>query len=125
MRTLATIALALAACGGHHTGGDGDGGVTFATIEVDPPQATLSVPLGGTAMQSYTITGIAADGTRNDITSQCVLQLDAAFGTSMAQTITVGPHGGKTQVTAVCSSQAGTAQLIVNLSGSVVVDPAP
>ena len=123
MRTLAFVACALGACGGHHGGADAD--VTYASIEVDPPTATLAVPLGGSAQQAYTITGIASDGTRTDITLGCALTLDAVFGTAMAQTVTVGPHGGKTTVTAVCGAQAGTAQIIVNLSGSVVIDPAP
>ncbi len=123
MRTIAIVAF-LAACGGHHTSGD-DGGISFASIEVDPAQATLAVMLGGTATQSYTITGIAADGTRSDLTPDCQLSLDATFGTVAAQTVTVGPRGGKTQVMATCGSEAGNAELIVNLSGSVVVDPAP
>ena len=125
MRTFATLAIAgaLVACGAHHGGSDAT--LAFDRIEVDPPQATLTVPLGGSAMQAYTVTGIASDGTRTDITSACTLALDSSFGTAAGPTVTVGPHGGKTPVTAVCSDKAGTAELIVNVTGDVVVSPAP
>ena len=125
MRTLATLAVAgaLAACGGHHGGSDATLG--FDSIEVDPPQATLTVPLGGSATQAYTITGVASDGTRTDLTGACTLSLDALFGTATAQTVTVGPHGGKTSVLAVCTDKTGSAELIVNLTGDVVISPAP
>lgn len=118
---LTVLAALLAACGGH----DHPGTTTFASIDVEPAQATVTVPLGGSAMQAYTIDGIAADGTRTDITADCLLAIDSSFGTTVDQTVTVGAHGGKTTVGATCGDKTGSAQLIVDLAGTVVVAPAP
>ena len=92
----------------------------FDAIVVDPPQATLNVPLAGTAMQPYQVFGMKG-GTQTDITADCMLSVDPNFGTATDAVVTVGPHGGKTSVVATCGSQAGMAQLIVQLTGTIVV----
>lgn len=124
MRTIALCAL-LAACGGHHGGGDDTTGGDYASIVVSPAQATLTVPLGQTATQAYTVEGVADDGSTTDITASCALSIPSPFGTASGQSVVVNPHGGKTTVTASCGAKAGMASLIVNVSGTLVVDPAP
>jgi hypothetical protein len=122
MTTMARIALvaviaATVACG-HH--GNGGADASYGVIEIDPPQATLTVPLGGNATQDYQVFG-TVDGRKTDITADCTLSIDATFGSFAAATVTVLPHGGKTSVTASCNGQSGTAELIVNLVGSVTL----
>ena len=92
----------------------------YDAIVVDPPQATLNVPLAGMATQPYQVFGMEG-GSQTDITADCVLSIDPNFGTAMDALVTVGPHGGKTLVSATCNTQVGTAELIVVLSGSIVV----
>ena len=121
------LALALscvvAACGSRGGGGDDANGM-YESIEIDPPVAMLTVPLGGTAAQDYVVWGVNGD-TKTDITSKCALTIDAAFGAFTEATVTVNPHGGKTQVLAGCVDLQGTALLIVNLTGSVIGPGAP
>lgn len=114
----------LAACGGHHSTGDDTTG-DYASIVVSPAQATLSVPIGQTATQAYTIEGVADDGTHTDITTSCALGIPSPFGAVSGQSVVVNPHGGKTTVTATCGALAGQASLIVQVTGQIVVDPAP
>jgi len=109
------LVLSSVACS-HHGSGGAD--ASYGSIEVDPAQATLAVALGGTAMQDYQVFG-TVDGRRTDITAECGLSIDPAFGSALGATITVIPHGGKTPVTATCGGQSGSAELIVNLTGSV------
>lgn len=118
MRVLGLAALVIAAACGHHSGGGGID-ASYGHIEVDPPQATLTVALGGSATQTYTVYG-TVDGVRQDITSACTLAIDPAFGQFTGATLGVLPHGGKTAVTATCGGQAGSAELIVQLTGTVV-----
>ncbi|HTR56218.1 MAG TPA: hypothetical protein VMJ10_36340 [Kofleriaceae bacterium] len=115
-RLACALMLSSVACSHHGSGGGAD--ASYGAIEVDPPQATLTVALGGSAMQDYQVFG-TVDGRRTDITSDCGLAIDPAFGSTLGATVTVGPHGGKTAVTATCGGQTGTAELIVNLTGSV------
>lgn len=119
---LSRVALAclLAACGS--SGGDDSG--DFTSIEIEPATVTLTVPLGGTATQDYKVYGVTGSG-RTEITASCALSLDPDFGVFSNATVTVLPHGGKTNVTATCGMQTGTALLAVNLVGDVVVPPAP
>lgn len=114
--------VVLTACGKHH-GGDLDGG-HYDAIELDPAQATVTVGLGQTATQSYTVYGIVG-GTRTEITSACTLALDSSYGTAAAQTVTVGQRGGKTPITANCPGGTGAGSLIIQVTGAIVVDPAP
>ncbi len=118
-----------AACGGANdtadSGADVDASGTYAAIEVAPPTATLTIPLGTTQAQAYTAYGIATDGSRAEITSGCAFSLDGGYGTFVDATATVGYRGGKAIVTAACGGQSGQAQLIVNLTGAVVQGDAP
>jgi len=103
-------------------GGSGDGPGDFTSIELDPPTASLTVPLGGSATQRYRVYGV--DGSaRTDITSSCTLEIDPSFGTAADATVTVLPRGGKTTVVATCGMQRGQALLAVNLIGRVVIGP--
>src|SRR5437879_5946933 len=98
MRHAGFALLLLAACGNHHTG---MGSAAYNSIEIDPPVATLTVPLGGNATQDYQVFGI--DGThKTDITANCTLQVDPTFGGFTAATLTAIARGGKTTVTATC-----------------------
>jgi hypothetical protein len=118
-RITMVLAVCAAACGGHH---GGDDATTYTSIEVDPPLATVTVALGATATQAYTVYGVL-DGTKTDITDDCILSVDAEFGTFTDATVTVGPHGGKTPVVATCMAQTGQGLLAVNLTGTIVVGP--
>lgn len=116
---LALVCL-LVACGS----GSGDDAGDYASIEVEPATATLSVPLGSTATQDYKVYGVNGSA-RTEITAQCQLGIDPDFGSFAAATATVLPRGGKTTITATCADLTGTALLAVNLTGDVVVPPAP
>ncbi len=120
VRVIAGLVGLWAGCGGH-TGGGNTG---YDHLEIDPPTATLTVPLGGSATQSYTVLGVSKTHS-DDITASCTLSIDSEFGTFSQATVTVGPHGGKAQVMAICDTQMGSAELLVNLTGSVVVGNAP
>ena len=95
----------------------------YDQIDVEPANATLMVALGGTATQDYTVYGISG-GKMVDITADCALSIDTAFGTFAAQTLTVGPHGGKTSVTATCGKQTGSTGVIIQLVSQIVVGSA-
>ncbi len=114
------LAGAVAACGG--SGDDGSG--TYASVEVEPEFASVTVSLGGTTTQEYRVFGVNGSK-RTDITSTCTLAIDPDFGTFAAATATVVAHGGKANVGATCGDQSGAAVLAVNLVGSVVMPPAP
>src|SRR6478672_11437561 len=104
-RLLAGLACAsLVACASHHHSPDGDAGMTYSSIRVAPDQLAVNVPLGTTLTQDYAVFGTDASG-EHDITASCALSVDAAFGSFNAATLTVGPHGGATQVLAACGSQ--------------------
>jgi dipeptidyl aminopeptidase/acylaminoacyl peptidase len=127
MRLVFTLSFALAALSGgcgSKTGTGGDGGADFDSIEVSPPTATLTVALGATATQAYTVYGVRGS-TRTDVTTSCALTIDASFGSFSGGTVTVNPHGGKTPVLASCSGLSGAGELIVNLTGLVVDPSAP
>lgn len=124
--TLVLVAAGLAACGTHHDhSGTGDGGADFDSIELDPPQATLTIALGGTAQQSYQVFGVKG-GDRTDITASCALSIDGEFGTFTGSTVTVQGRGGKATVDAICGSAGnGSGSLLVNVKDQIVVAPAP
>ncbi|CAN5724247.1 hypothetical protein BH11MYX3_BH11MYX3_16670 [soil metagenome] len=115
--------LMLAACGRHSGSGDDTGGV-YDRIEVEPAMVTLSVPIGGTVTQDYTVFGVVGND-RKDITATCALTVDSTFGVFTDATVTVGPHGGKTLVTAGCGDLTGTGDLLVNLTGKLVTPGTP
>ena len=125
MRLVFTFTFALAAlsagCGSKTGPGTGDAGTAFDRIEVSPPSATLTIALGATATQAYTVFGVRG-ATKVDVTASCALSIDASFGLFTGGTLTVSPHGGKTPVLASCSGLSAAGELIVNLTG-VVVDP--
>jgi hypothetical protein len=119
---------ALGATGATGCGGKGRGGVdgspTFGSIDVEPAQKQLTIQLGATAQQTYQVFGV--NGTSmTDITASCTLSLDTQFGTFTGAVATINPHGGKTNVTAFCNGQSGTAELEVNLIGTVVAPNTP
>ena len=110
----------LAACGSNSGDDTGD----YASIEVEPAFATVTVPVDGTATQDYVVYGVNG-GSRTEITSTCTLGLDPDFGTFTNATATVLPRGGKATVTAACGDLTGTAVLGINVVGDLVVPPAP
>jgi hypothetical protein len=118
-----TIAAALIAGGCAKHGGDDDPS-SFESIEIDPPSATLTVALGSTATQDYKVLGVSGS-TRRDITGKCAWMVDAEFGQFQGATMTVAPHGGKTPVLASCGALTGTAELVVNLTGTLIDPSAP
>jgi hypothetical protein len=121
---LLVLAIALASACGSRAGGD-DQPEMFEGIEIEPALATLTLPLAGTATQTYTVYGVANGYTKRDITASCTLTIDAAFGTFTDATVTVQGRGGKTPVMASCDGLAGQAQLVIDLADTVVVDGAP
>jgi hypothetical protein len=118
--------VVVAACGNHVD----PTAPTYDAIELDPPSATLAVPLGGTGTQPYQVFGIAG-GKRTEITDQCTLAIDPLFGSVASAVVSVGPHGGKTTVAATCvdptsaASLTATAQLLVNLTGTILTPGTP
>ena len=110
--------VAVAACA-HH-----DPNTTvFDQIVVDPPQATLTVPLEGSAQQPYQVFGVQG-GAQTDITADCQLSIDLAElrirdGRGRHRRTPARRH--KTSIVATCGTQAGMAEHIVMLTGSVVV----
>src|SRR5262245_7259789 len=117
-RSLALAALLASACGSRS--GD-DQPPMWESVEIEPALATLTLPLGGSASQAYTVYGVANGYTRRDITASCGFTIDSTFGTFADATVTVRGRGGKTPVTAICDGLSGQAQLVVNVSGSVTV----
>jgi len=113
------LAVLLGACGGKKPGGADAGPTTYDAIDVEPATAEVKVALGGTAQQVYTVYGVI-NGTQTDITSACALGISPAFGSVSGATVTVGGQGGKTQVTALCGTQTGTAELAIDLTGTIV-----
>ncbi len=121
LRLPLVLALAVTACA--RPKGDDDVDM-YERIEVEPAQATLTVALGGSATQDYTVHGVF-EGERTEITSACTFAIDADFGTFTDARATVGARGGKTTVTAGCGTRSATAQLAVNLTGSIVMPGTP
>src|SRR5512139_4037318 len=95
----AVLLTFLVACGG--SGGDDDGS-SYASISVEPAFTSVTVPLGGTVDQAYTVYGVNASGGKTEITTHCTLAIDPDFGSFAAATATVVPHGGKANITAAC-----------------------
>ncbi|HVK85409.1 MAG TPA: hypothetical protein VM513_14925 [Kofleriaceae bacterium] len=120
-RSLVVAVVVITAACGSRGGGDDEPSM-YESIEIEPALATLSLPLGGSATQAYTVYGVANGYAKQDITARCSLAIDAAFGTFTDATVTVQGRGGKTPIIAACGDGlAGQAQLVVNLTGSVTV----
>lgn len=134
---IGVIALATACGSSDKSGGDlnGDTGVVDGvvqdtaptlTIDVEPPSASLSVPLGGSATQSYQVFALAADGTKTEVTTSCTFALDdPTYGAFTAAKLTAAPHGGTTKVNATCPQGIGSSALEIKLTGSVKSPDAP
>lgn len=122
-RSIAALPFLLsAACGG--SGGGADDSAGYDRIDVKPGQTTVTVALGQTVALDYKVYGIKGDEA-TEITAQCALNIDPAFGDFAAATLTVRPHGGATTVDATCAAQTGQAQLEVQLTGTVIGPGAP
>jgi len=122
-----TLVAAITASGGcaHHGGGDDDGSGTYTSVRVVPDPVTLVVPLGGTAAQDYQVLGTDSSG-EHDITSHCALEAaDAMFGSFTNATFNAAPHGGTTQINAICGTNSASATLSINLTGTAVTGTAP
>lgn len=122
MKRLLLALTVFSACGG--PGDDDDGGPgPDDPVELDPPLARVTVPLGQSVPQAYRVLSVAADGTRTEITAQCTLTVDPQFGNVAAATVNVRAHGGETQVRAACGTRSAMSTLIVNLTGRIVIGP--
>lgn len=117
----AALAIVFLGCGDRDDGGGGD----IVSIEIDPASATITMPLGGQATQSYTVYGIAKDSSRRDITAGCTLAIDTSFGSVTGATVTIAGRAGKTDVIATCDTMSATGVLVVNLEGNVIGPGAP
>jgi len=121
----AAVTLSLAGACAHHGGGDDDGGNgMYAAVRVSPDPVTLTVPLGGTATQAYTVLGTDNTG-EHDITSKCALDVDGEFGSFTNFTFNAVPHGGVTNVNATCNGTTGSGSLTINLTGTAILGNAP
>ncbi len=130
-----TAALALAAaCGGDDSskfdggqdGSNGDSTVTYANIVLDPPTASLTVPLGGSVTQDYKAYADTNGQTHVDVTPQCTFTVaDATLGAFGAATFTSASRGGDTTVTAKCGNGQGTGALHLVLTGWILATGAP
>jgi hypothetical protein len=133
----ASIAL-VPACGASGDGGgdlqtdtgivDGeiiDGGPKFA-IDVEPPSASLTIPLGGTTTQSYQAFAIAPDGTKSEVTTTCTWSLDdPSYGSFAGAKLGAAQHGGTTKVIATCKQGIGSSDLTIKLTGAINAPDAP
>jgi WD40 repeat protein len=100
-------------------------GPAFHSVTVEPANATLQVPFGGTAKQSYAAYAVIG-GHKTDITPKCGFSVgDSSLGGFEGSTFDAQPLGGTTEVVATCSGIAGTANLSITLTGSIVVTGAP
>ncbi|MEJ7596890.1 MAG: hypothetical protein WKG01_03175 [Kofleriaceae bacterium] len=124
MRLAVPIAICLLSGFVPGCGSDDGGSTIYDRIDVEPAQATLTIGIGGTATQDYQVFGVRGDK-RVEITNECVLSVEGGFGTTSARTVTVNGRGGKTTVNALCPTGAGTAQLIVLITGDIVIGDAP
>jgi hypothetical protein len=112
------------ACGNPAKGHPSDGSTTYDSIDVEPAQASLTIMLGSTAQQSYQVFGVMG-GVKTDITSACGLSIDPLFGEFLGAIATVNPHGGKALISAHCGTQDGTAELAVDIRGTIIVGSLP
>jgi Tol biopolymer transport system component len=99
-------------------GSGGAGGGAASSVIVEPESVTLTVPLGGSATQTYqAFTDIG--GKKTDITDTCSFSIDPAFGNMVGPKLVALPHGGATQVIADCGKATGKSALTVKLVGDV------
>jgi Tol biopolymer transport system component len=103
-----------------------DAAPTYTNVVVDPPDATLTVPIAGGATQNYKAYADTAGQTHVDVTSQCTFHVaDASLGTFGAATFTSAARGGDTVVTATCGGGQGTGNLHLLLKGWILGAGAP
>jgi len=113
------ICVLAPACATHH----GDDDSSYTSIRIAPDPLTLTVPLGGTATQDYTVVGLDGSG-EHDITTSCTLAVDTSFGDfNNTHTFTAVPHGGTTSVVAACGMLNANAALTIDIVGSVTIGP--
>jgi hypothetical protein len=128
----AGLAAGLACGNGDNSAFDGgadgslDGAPTYTNVVVDPPDATLTVPLTGGATQDYKAYADTGGQTHVDVTAQCAFKVtDTTLGTFAGATFDSAARGGDTVVTATCGSAQGTANLHLLLKGWILGSGAP
>lgn len=104
------------------TSGTGGGDGHYDAVTVEPKAVTLSVPLGGSATQSYQAFAIIS-GQKTDISDTCEWSVSQTFGSMSGATLTAADRGGVTQVTATCNSVTGSSDLTIDLTGTFIVGP--
>ena len=127
------LAMAVA-CGGDDSskfdgGTDGstsDVTVTYTNVVVDPPTASLTVPIGGSASQAYTAHADVGGQSQVDVTAQCTFSVaDVTLGAFQGAMFASAARGGDTTVTATCGASQGTATLHLLLKGWILATGAP
>jgi len=130
------VALAIAAaCGSDDSNNTFDGGkpdatsdaaVVYSNLTVEPPSATLAVPLTGSTTQAYTAYADFNGQTHVDVSAQCAWAVaDSSLGSFQGATFSSAARGGDTTVTATCGGQKGTATLHLVLTGWVLANGTP
>jgi hypothetical protein len=102
-----------------------DVAITYANVVVDPPLATLTVPLAGNVTQAYTVHADVNGQTGVDVTAQCTLSTDAALGLFQGAVFQSVARGGDATITATCGKATGTATLHLILTGWILVNGTP
>ena len=99
----------------------GNGGVPVTSGSQSDPCIFLSVPSGhnvSNLLRSAFLPALLEHGVRIVVLSP--FAVDPTFGSFVANTMTVVPHGGVTEVSAGCGGQSAVSQLTVNLDGTVI-----
>ena len=109
---------------GPGSGGNGGSAPVYADVQVDPPTASLEVPLGGTVDQAFTATA-SVDGVVRDVTGECDWSVDGTYGTMSESTLSAKPRGGATAVVATCGSVTGSADVTIKVVADVIGPGAP
>ncbi|HUJ60365.1 MAG TPA: hypothetical protein VLX92_17810 [Kofleriaceae bacterium] len=113
----AGLVLALAACGPGSRSGDDQSPTTH--LEIDPPDASVTVMDGVAVVQAYTATLVDAHGHRTDVTQTATFSLaDLDFGAWSGPSLTVtGAAAGPTMVMASDGQVTGSTGLTVYVQG--------
>ncbi|MBC7974978.1 MAG: PD40 domain-containing protein, partial [Myxococcales bacterium] len=94
----------------------------LGTLSIDPPSRELVFTSGQPVRATFTATLTAPDGTTQNVTAESRFQVDAAYGTFVANQLTIGV-AVKTRVSASYADKFAFADVTVRLT-SVRVDPA-